>query len=223
MSRLDPEAADAERRQRILSVARQIINESGDFELPMRELAKRARVSLRAPYDLFGSKAGVTQAILLEDIEVFSRRFTKRRVPHPLDLIFERMRQGIDFYKTRQPFYRALSRYGAASVANPEYDPERLGLDHVASICRDLKAGGFLQATVDDFQLAWSHNDLFYSAMRHWAFNDYDIEIAHLRMAFGTALMFAGAVSDPHIKRMRDRASLHGRKLAIAARTVKFS
>jgi AcrR family transcriptional regulator len=222
MSQTDVADTERERRHRILAVAREIINESGNFDLPMRELAARARLSLRAPYDLFGSKAGVTQALLMEDIETFSEQFARQRVHHPLDIIPTRLRKAIDFYKPRQPFYRALFRGGAASVANPEFDPERLRLEYIHKVCRNLSGGGYLRGDVDPLQLAWLQNDLFYSAVRHWAFNDYDIEFVYHRAAHGTALLFVGVVSDANIERMRERAELHRRKLAAMMKTSEF-
>ncbi len=65
MKSTSPQAAETKRR--ILSVARELIQETGDFDLPMRKLASRAQVSLRTPYALFGSKTGLIGSILTED------------------------------------------------------------------------------------------------------------------------------------------------------------
>src|SRR3546814_8853729 len=94
----------------LVSVAREIIRETGDFDLPMRQLAARAQVSLRTPYELFGSKTGVIRAILKLDQATFRVLARKLSSADWLDNILDRVGLGVAFYAESQPFYRALFR-----------------------------------------------------------------------------------------------------------------
>src|SRR6185295_15437479 len=75
------EQAKAERRLRIINAARDLIRETGDTNLSMRTIAKRAKVSLATPYNLFGSKRAVVLAVL-EDERDFYERFSSL---HPVN------------------------------------------------------------------------------------------------------------------------------------------
>jgi AcrR family transcriptional regulator len=94
----------------LVSVARDIIRETGDFDLPMRQLAARAQVSLRTPYELFGSKTGVIRAILKLDQQIFRVLARELTSADWLDNILDRVKLGVVFYAENQPFYRALFR-----------------------------------------------------------------------------------------------------------------
>ena len=105
-----PTAGEPDQRRRIVEAAREIIRETGTFDLPMRALSARARVSMTRPYALFGSKSGVVAAILAEDEVRFARQ---RAAVTSADLIeehFDSLRLGMNFYGSDQPFYRALFR-----------------------------------------------------------------------------------------------------------------
>ena len=69
---------------RLLDVAAEIVRESVDFDLPMRQLAARAQVSLRTPYKIFGSKGGIIRALLKQ--ERLEWRAYQRNLP-PASLI----------------------------------------------------------------------------------------------------------------------------------------
>ena len=203
----------SERQARILRSARAIIESSGNFDLPMRELAAHAQVSLGAPYELFGSKNGVVQAILLEDIARFRTVLGTPRETNRLEYLFERLGKGIEFYRANQPFYRALSRAERAGTPSATSEAERRGLATRRADCEVLLAQGALLAGVDLEELARSLNALFYAAMRDWAFDTYDIDRAQHRIAFGWSMLYAGAAPDEVARNLRKRAQRHARAL----------
>ena len=65
------DAGKLKRRRAILDAAREIITTLGDAGLTMRALAARAGVSPATPYNLFGSKQAVLQAVYDADQEEF--------------------------------------------------------------------------------------------------------------------------------------------------------
>src|ERR1700744_217344 len=81
------EAGKAERRQRIIEAARELIRETGNAGLSMRALAARARVSLATPYNLFGSKHAIILAVL-EDVRQYEELFAASRVTGAVERIF---------------------------------------------------------------------------------------------------------------------------------------
>jgi AcrR family transcriptional regulator len=101
------EAGKAERRQRIIQAARELISETGNAGLSMRVLAARAGVSLATPYNLFGSKRAIVLAIL-QDVREFHERFSHRQVSDPLERIFTAISLEIELHLAEPTLYRTM-------------------------------------------------------------------------------------------------------------------
>ena len=101
------EAGKAERRQRIISAARELIRETGNAGLSMRVLASRAGVSLATPYNLFGSKRAIVLA-LLQDVREFHERFAHLRASDPLERIFMAIDLEIEIHLADPTVYRTM-------------------------------------------------------------------------------------------------------------------
>jgi len=101
------EQAKAERRTRIVRAARDLIRETGDTDLSMRMIAKRARVSLTTPYNLFGSKRAVVLAVF-EDERDFVVRFSQLKAANALDRIFDAHDLAMRYFIEDPDFYRTL-------------------------------------------------------------------------------------------------------------------
>ena len=122
------EQAKAERREKIMRAARDMIRETGDMNLSMRELAKRAEVSVATSYNLFGSKRAVVMAVL-EDERDFVQKYHKLNVSNAIDRVFEGYAlaygyfvQDPDFYR---PLWRALLTAGGRDDDTGLVSPER--------------------------------------------------------------------------------------------------
>lgn len=103
------ELAKAERRQKIMQAARELIRETGDMNLSMRELARRAEVSVATSYNLFGSKRAVVVAVL-EDERDFTERFNKLKVTNAIERIFDAHTLAYGYFVQDPDFYRPLWR-----------------------------------------------------------------------------------------------------------------
>ncbi|MBN9579023.1 MAG: TetR/AcrR family transcriptional regulator [Alphaproteobacteria bacterium] len=101
------ERAKNERRLRIMAAARDLIRETGETQLSMRTIAKRANVSLATPYNLFGSKRAVVMAIL-EDVRNFSEHVAGLEQLSAIERIFSALALATDFYRDDPLFYRTL-------------------------------------------------------------------------------------------------------------------
>ncbi|MGH6955459.1 MAG: TetR/AcrR family transcriptional regulator, partial [Caulobacteraceae bacterium] len=101
------EAGKAERRERIIHAARELIRETGNAGLSMRVLAARAGVSLATPYNLFGSKRAIVLAVL-QDVRDFHDRFSHLRSTDPLERIFLAVDLQIEIYLADPAFYKTM-------------------------------------------------------------------------------------------------------------------
>lgn len=198
------------RRERVLRTARDIIERSGDFNLPMRTLASEAQVSLRIPYELFGSKPGIIQAILMEDIREFGDQIAHLDLSMTLDLVFVRLVMGIENYRRRQPFYQALFR---ASQSSEYFEPARLSLIQWRSEFRRLKDLRFLRPDIDTDLLSQTLTDICFAALGSWARGEIDIDFAAERAGYGWALALQSAATKTHAPQMQIRVQEYQSKL----------
>lgn len=101
------EQAKSERRSRIVRAARDLIRETGDTDLSMRMIARRADVSLATPYNLFGSKHAVVLAVF-EDERDFVVRFSKLKAANAIERIFDAHALATSYFTEDPDFYRTL-------------------------------------------------------------------------------------------------------------------
>jgi len=186
-----PEPAD--RRAHVLLAAREIIQESGTFDLPMRDLAARARVSMRAPYKFFGSKSGVIQAILYEDVLLVDNQ-QQSGPTDPVDQLFDRLRLGINLYRRNQPFYRALFRE-AELDDSIEDAPATINLRYKRELCERMDELGIFTSEASVELLAESLRNQFFAQMRLWANGGIDIEYVHWKIIYGWSTTLSGVTT----------------------------
>ena len=101
------DAAKAERRSRIVQAARSLIQESEDGGVSMRAIAARAEVSIATPYNLFGSKRAIIQA-MLDDVREFGRDFQKVKTGSALERMFEALRLTFQYFEAEPEFYKTI-------------------------------------------------------------------------------------------------------------------
>jgi AcrR family transcriptional regulator len=198
--------APGDRAARILRVAREIIRESGGFELSMRELASRGHVSLRTPYELFGSKAGIIRALLKEEQVIFQTRLWPIGNSDIFDYFFATLTVGVAFYAENQPFYRALFRATHGYSGGNETEPARENPQRFAAIMGRAARERLLDPDIDIKVLSETLMDIFAANTRTWASSTYDISLVEPRIGFGWASILAGVAVEPHAQRLRHRA-----------------
>jgi len=94
-------------RDRMLDAAEELILEKGDASFSTRDLAKRAGVSQATPFNHFGSKMGVLDALIERSLAeiAFATRVTSE---DPLDRMFEAVDPVIRYYSRRVSLYRPV-------------------------------------------------------------------------------------------------------------------
>jgi AcrR family transcriptional regulator len=198
-----PSPAADEKKARILAVARELIHETGEFDLPMRALAARAQVSLRTPYEYFGSKSGLIGAILAQEIEIFKVLVADRQSTDALEHLIDRVKWGIDFYSSNQPFYRSLFRATQAYSPGHDEEPARESSRSFQVLCNRAHRAGLIRPEVDPLQLGDTLTDVWASNLRTWARDEFDMQLASRKISFGFACVLAGVAPEPAAARMR--------------------
>lgn len=88
------EQAKEGRRQAILNAAESLIEESGNTDFSMKQLAERAGISTFTTYNLIGQKGEVLYTLLersLDDIDALAMMHARKIDPReqPLEYVFE--------------------------------------------------------------------------------------------------------------------------------------
>lgn len=204
-----PRASPADQREaRLVEAALEIVRETGDFDLPMRLLAARAQVSLRTPYQLFGSKTGVIRAILRREHLAFRELLKGLNSADRLDNIFDRIGLGISFYAREQPLYRALFRATTAFYESSEVEAARETSASFRGLCYRIINDGYVAPGFEAPQLGEVLTDIFAANLRDWAGSSFDIGLAGERIGFGVALALAGVASTDAVRARLTRRAL---------------
>jgi AcrR family transcriptional regulator len=202
-----------EKADRLVAVARDIIRETGDFDLPMRKLAARAQVSLRTPYEMFGSKSGIIRAILQLDQAAFRERARELKSADWLDNLLDRNHLTVLLYQDNQPFYRALFRATQGYSGGDETEPARETLATFCLLCRRAQAANLIRPEVDSELVGEALTDLFAAEYRNWASSTFDIRLVEFKIGFGFAALLSAVAENPHAERMRGRMAAYQAEL----------
>ncbi len=193
------ERSKAERRSRIVRAARDLIRETGDTELSMRTIAKRAGVSLTTPYNLFGSKRAVVLAVF-EDERDFVFRFARLRAANALDRIFAAHTLATSYFIEDPKFYQTLwkallNTQGADSTGLAT--PERLQRNRAAwrALIEDAQREGLTDRAVTSDALERALSNVANGAMLSWAMSALPTMALEATVALGYALTLGGAAT----------------------------
>ena len=193
------EQAKAERRSRIVRAARDLIRETGDTDLSMRMIAKRAGVSLTTPYNLFGSKHAVVLAVF-EDERDFIVRFGRLEADNALDRIFAAHDLGMSYFLEDPVFYRALWKALLNTQGNDSTGlatPDRLQRSRAAwrALIEDAQDEGLMARSVTSDMMERALSNASNGAMLAWAMGVLPTAALAETAALGYALALRGAAT----------------------------
>jgi AcrR family transcriptional regulator len=193
------EQAKAERRSRIVRAARDLIRDTGDTDLSMRMIARRAGVSLTTPYNLFGSKRAVVLAVF-EDERDFVVRFARLSAANAIDRIFDAHDLAISYFIEDPDFYRTLwkallNTQGADSTGLAT--PERLERNRAAwrALIEAAQDEGLTDTMVTSDTLERALSNAANGAMLAWAIGALPTRALGPTAALGYALALRGAAT----------------------------
>tara|TARA_R110000851_G_scaffold280246_2_gene433546 strand:+ start:577 stop:1290 length:714 start_codon:yes stop_codon:yes gene_type:complete len=198
------EQAKAERRSRIVHAARDLIRETGDTNLSMRMIAKRADVSLATPYNLFGSKHAVVLAVF-EDERDFTERFSKIKAENAIERIFEAHALATSYFTEDPDFYRPLWKVllDAQGVNDTGLaTPERLERNSKAweALIDDAQNEGLLDPAFPADMLERTLSFFANGVMLSWSMGTLETHRLLPSAALGYALALRGAATAKGMK-----------------------
>lgn len=215
------EAGKAERRQRIIRAAKELIRETGNAGLSMRVLAARAGVSLATPYNLFGSKRAIVLAVL-EDVREFHDRFSHLRATDPLERIFLAIDLHIEIYLADPAFYKTL---WAAVFDTSDDLRTTLWNDKRDAFWRGLvRAAADAGALLPEIDQEWVQRQLdhvFRCIMLDWVVGILEADSVSPAVSHGYALLIKGACAPEWSGPLQARILDSQRRLAHQAKRVR--
>jgi len=207
------ELAKSVRRSRIVRAARDLIRETGDTDLSMRMIAKRADVSLATPYNLFGSKHAVVLAVF-EDERDFAVRFSKLKAPNAIERIFAAHALTTRYFTDDPDFYRPLWKalldtQGGDSTGLAT--PERLKRNRAAwrALLEAAQGERLLDTDISSDALERSLSMTANGAMLAWAMGALATGELSPTIALGYALALSGAATPLGLELLRTKVQLY--------------
>lgn len=178
----------AERRERIVRTALDLLAESEYEAIQMRDVADAANVALATLYRYFPSKEQLFAAVQLEWVERLQRRVAQRppQGNTNLERLMELIHKSIQAFKKKPQFYRVLL------VLEATKDPVARELYDVMS---RATTATYLEAFVDvdpetAGQLLTAATDVLGAEMRQWALGKHSIEAAEQHIEASLRLLF---------------------------------
>jgi AcrR family transcriptional regulator len=185
----------AKRQRAILDAARDIMAEAGEAGLTMFALASRAGVSPATPYNLFGSKQAILQAVYEEDMRDFHANYDANAGTDPLGRIFELADHSVEHWSSSPDFYRAmltvLSR-SAGSGVEGAWSPKR---SYARKLVQDLAATGGIVAGAPIEALATALIRMLKSVGGEWVDGTLTLEQAGRELGTGFGIVLTGFVT----------------------------
>jgi AcrR family transcriptional regulator len=219
------EQAKAERRLRIIGAARTLIRETGDTNLSMRTIAKRAQVSLATPYNLFGSKRAVVLAVL-EDVRDFAERFSALHPVNSIERIFQALSLAMDYYVKDPDFYRTLwkalldtSGKEDSEISTPQSRAQSRAFWR--SLIEDAQKDGFLDPDIRSDLLEQNLSYTFNGVMLAWVMGGIESDDMVPAAGFGYALKLQGAATPSGSERLAKKVVSYQKVLAKSSRRTE--
>jgi len=200
------EEAKENRRNRILTAARELIGETEKTRFSMRVLAERSGVSLVTPYNLFGSKQAIMGALLDEDIRQFGAQLARSR-RDALDMLFRAVTLGQSYFGRDQGYYRAVLSAVYSEGGSEEYRSmfrgPRLALwRNLVQAAIDKR---FLRSDVDCNVLAGNLSAIYFANILAWAAGEISLQEMEQRTCYGFAMSLFATARSKYTARLREQ------------------
>ena len=189
------------RRKRILNTARDIIADAGFDALSIRELARRADLTVPTIYNLIGNKSAVIAELFDDTISPFEHL---RYITHDDDPAAGPER----FYETLIASLRANENYHRAEFLAREHLRETgdaMAISMHARVvriaieaCEQAHEAGLLRGSLTSRQLGEQIDHLVRLAFQDWAHGAIKLEALHRRLLVGTYLCLAADATDAY-------------------------
>lgn len=180
-------------------------------------IAKRAKVSLATPYNLFGSKRAVVLAVL-EDERDFAARFASLHPVNAIDHIFPALALVVGYYTDDPEFYLTLWK---ALLDTSGRDggglstPQRRAQSHALwrTLLENAQREGYLEREISPDALERSLAHTFNGVMLSWIVGAIDTDQMLPAAGYGYALKLNGAATKAGRERIGKKIASYQRLL----------
>ncbi len=199
----------AERRTRILAAAREIIAEHGYPELTMRDLARKARLTVPTIYNLIGSKEAVLFAAVEEQTAGFVAAIQASRHTTPASRILSVVEACVGELLRLPRYYQTLLRLLLTSeVARETRGFVTLALTHeFERAIEGMRSAGELCDWADPRALASRLGDHMNMTSLEWAADELDARGLRAVSLYGASLILLGVTEGRGQQELRECAA----------------
>ena len=223
------ERGKARRRQALLEAARALIRENESTGFAMRALAQRAGVGEVTPYNLFGSKRGVLEAILSEELDRYEEGFARMAAPDAFDALYEFVGVSMDMYRRDPQLYRVVLRdlmlTGDPSLRSFFSTPQRRVF---VNLIEKAVAGGFLSDIVAPHLIARTLGRAVTSCLGDWLWEDISLDSLEANAGLTFTMVLRGIVTpaalprcDVLLAQYQDAVNRHSRRATREVRAAE--
>ncbi len=198
----------AERRERILAAAQEIIGAHGYQALTMRELARASRVTVPTIYNLIGSKEAVLFAAVEYRTDHYVATLGASEDEPPCERVLSIIDACVDEFLSLPHYYRSMLGliYASQAAGSMRLRTSRAVQEPIARALSELAAAGELAAWVDPHSLANQIESLAQVASLRWATGEMTNEELRSALAHGTALLLMSVTSGSQRARLEEIA-----------------
>jgi len=189
------------RRTRILDTARDIIAESGFDALSIRELARRAAVTVPTIYNLIGNKSAVVEHLFDESISPFEHLQYISDADDPVaaperfyEALIASLRESENYHRAEFLAREHLREAGDAVAISIHARVVRIAID----ACAQARNAGLLRGSLGARQLGEQIDHQVRLAFQDWAHGLIDLEELQRRLLVGTYLCLAADATDAY-------------------------
>ncbi|MGD9663910.1 MAG: TetR/AcrR family transcriptional regulator [Novosphingobium sp.] len=172
------EMAKEGRRQAILNAAERLIEETGETDFSMKQLAERAGISTFTTYNLIGQKAEVLYTLLdrsLDDIDALAMMQAGKIDPvtKPLEYLFEAVDNIVHVFTGRSALYKPLFRF-LLGVRDATHRPNfmKRSSDYWRFAYAPLDNAGLIKPPVQKIDMVRQAQHLFTGVLEYWVHDD---------------------------------------------------
>jgi len=197
------ETAKLARKSDILFAAKSLLDEEG---LSMRALAVEANVSLKTPYNLFGSKQDLLASLMDADLKSYQVQVEDLRSTDSIQKIFDALELAMVFFQREEKFYRGLF---LATMNSEGKSMLPIFLKPRIMFWTELISAGIcekkIKKEIDPAIVSKNITNLFSGSLHEWALGLITTETMHYEVGYGIASLVYPTVKNSERKRILNK------------------
>jgi AcrR family transcriptional regulator len=185
--------AKHERRARLIKAARALMTENAGGNFSMGELAARAGLSLATPYNLFGSKTAILQAVFRAEMEGFHKRYKILAHLQPVEQVLATIGNVVNVFTREPAFYRSLTR-SLMTIPSDDFSTSILPLSDnmFLPLVEGLIEAGAIRLALPAGVISMQLLRVFNSVFLLWALQNWSEDQLLQELKTGFSLSFIG-------------------------------